>query len=259
MEKHETSITLPLFKPQPLRASGVRWILLMLMPALSPAAEETPKEVLTLWRQLPALAKSTPPQAYEKLHTWLPERGLRGLYTKAQFALNLAQLEKLSGQRIFRAGPHQNGALQLKAMGEFGHYNPAFLKWAGQHGIPGRQNALLRKELQPVYDRHLKQLARNFYRAYQLLQAEPVRATKAREGYLDRLAAEGKAGLWLQDFFRPETNRMNQQGHDWYETNVALGFWVRRKLDGSAPECHTLLLALLQTHDAVWLKKQQAN
>jgi hypothetical protein len=44
---------------------------------------------------------------------------------------------------------------------------------------------------------------------------------------------------------------------DWYVGNVALGFWVRRNLDGSAKEYQSLLLALLQTHDAKWLKAQQ--
>ena len=63
-------------------------------------------------------------------------------------------------------------------------------------------------------------------------------------------------GMWLQDFFRPEADRMEKWG-DWYEGNVALGFWVRRNLDGSAKECQSLLLALHQTHDAKWLKAQQ--
>jgi len=220
------------------------------------AAEGSPKEVLALWRQLPALAKSTPKEAYRKLDTWLPNRGVRGLYAKAQFALNLAQLEKLSGHKIFRLGPHQNGQLHLNAREDFGHYNSAFLKWATQHGIPGQHNAQLRKELQPVYDQHLRQLARNYFWAHQILQANPQRATKALEGYLDQLASKGKAGMWLQDFFRPEADRMEKWG-DWYEGNVALGFWVRRNLDGSAKECQSLLLALLQTHDAKWLKAQQ--
>ena len=32
--------------------------------------------------------QSTPKEAYRKLDTWLPNRGVRGLYAKAQFALN---------------------------------------------------------------------------------------------------------------------------------------------------------------------------
>ena len=91
----------------------MRWMLLLIFPLLAEAANKPPKEVLALWRQLPKLAKDTPNKAYRDLHTWLPHRGLRGLYAKAQFALNLAQLEKLSGQKIFHAGPHLGGKLDL--------------------------------------------------------------------------------------------------------------------------------------------------
>ena len=232
-------------------------MLLSIFPLLAGAANKPPKEVLALWRQLPKLAKDTPNKAYRDLHTWLPNRGLRGLYAKAQFGLNVAQLEKLSGQNIFRSGPHRDGELDLKAKGDFGHYNPAFLKWALQNGIPGQHDAKLRKELQPVYDKFLRRTARNFFRAHQLLQAMPKRAAKARDGYVEKMAAEEDAGDWLQEFFRPEADRMDKAGHDWYEINVALGFWVRRELDGSAKEFQALLAALLQTHDAAWLKQQK--
>jgi hypothetical protein len=50
---------------------------------------------------------------------------------------------------------------------------------------------------------------------------------------------------------------MDKAGHDWFEINVALGFWVRRELDASSKDAHALLFALLQTHDAAWLKQQK--
>ena len=232
-------------------------MLLLIFPLFASAADKSPKEVVALWRQLPKLAKDTPDKAYRDLDTWLPNRGLRGLYAKAQFALNLAQLEKLSGQKIFHAGPHLGGKLDLKAKGDFGHYNPAFLKWALQNGIPGQHDAKLRKELQPVYDKYLRRTARNFSRTHQMLLAMPKRAAKARDGYVEKIAAEENASDWLQEFFRPEADRMDKAGHDWYEINVALGFWVRRELDASSKDAHALLFALLQTHDAAWLKQQK--
>ncbi len=218
-------------------------------------ADQSPKEVVALWRQLPQLAKDTPNKAYRDLDTWLPNRGLRGLYAKAQFALNVAQLEKLSDHKIFRAGPHRNGKLDLNAEGDFGHYNPAFLKWALQNGIPGRHDAKLRKELQLVYEKFLKRTARHYFRTHKLLQTMPARAAKARDGYAVMLAAERDAGEWLQEFFRPESDQADKAGEDWFETNVSLGFWVRRDLDGSSKEFQALLSALLQTHDAAWLKQ----
>ena len=126
-----------------------------------------------------------------------------------------------------------------------------------QNGIPGQHDAKLRKELQPMYDKFLRRTARNFFRAHQLLQAMPKRAAIARDGYVAKMAAEDDASEWLQDFFRPEADRMDKAGHDWFEINVALGFWVRRELDGSAKDFQALLAALLQTHDAAWLKQQK--
>ena len=233
----------------------MRWMhFLLLLPFSGFAGDKPPKEIVALWRALPQLARDTPQKAYQDLGTWLPNRGLRGLYAKAQFAMNLAQLQKLSGHRIFGVGPHQNGKLNLKSANEFGHYNPAFIKWVTANGIPGGKNPKLRMELQPVYDKYLRRTARGFFVAHQNLMAQPARLKRVQARYLDLLDAEKDAGDFLQESFRPDTVRLEKAGHDWYEVNVAHGFWVRRNIDGTADEFHALLTTLLRTHDADWLK-----
>mgnify|MGYP001341271986 CR=1 FL=1 len=233
----------------------MRWMhFLLLLPFAGFAGDKPPKEIVALWRALPQLARDTPQKAYQDLGTWLPNRGLRGLYAKAQFAMNLAQLQKLSGHRIFGVGPHQNGKLNLKSANEFGHYNPAFIKWVTANGIPGGKNPKLRMELQPVYDKHLRRTARGFFVAHQNLMSQPARLKRVQARYLDLLDAEKDAGDFLQESFRPDTDRLEKAGHDWYEVNVAHGFWVRRNIDGTADEFHALLTTLLRTHDADWLK-----
>ena len=234
----------------------MRWMLLFFV-SFSALAAEPPKEILNLWRTLPQLAKNTPAKSYRDLNTWLPDRGLRGLYAKAQFVLNLAQLQKISGHKIFRAGPHGAGKLNLKAVDDFGHYNPTFLKWLTAHGIPGRHNANQRKELQPVYDKFLRRPARGFLAAHRSLMANPARLTRIQAQYRKHLDAQKDAGHFLQETFRQDADRLEKSGHDWYEANVAHGFWVRRSLDGTADECHTLLLTLLKTHDEKWFKAQR--
>ena len=234
----------------------MRWLCILVILEL-PLLAESPKQIVELWRALPHLAKTTPAQAYKKLNTWLPELGLRGLYAKAQFALNLAQLEKVSGHKIFLAGPHKEGQLNLDVRSDFGHYNPKFLQWAAANGIPGLKDAKLRTELQPVYDKYLRRTARGFFVAHQNLKAQPQRLKLVQARYLDLLDAEKDAGDFLQESFRPDTVRLEKAGHDWYEVNVAHGFWVRRTIDGTADEFHTLLTALLTTHDSKWLKAQR--
>ena len=236
----------------------MRWMpIFLLLPFVGFAADKPKKEIMALWRTLPQLAKDTPQKAYRDLGTWLPDRGLRGLYAKAQFALNLAQLQKLSGHKIFGSGPHQNGKLNLKSANDFGHYNPAFIKWITANGIPGEMNPKLHKELQPVYDKYLRRTARGFFVAHQNLTAEPQRLKLVQARYLDLLDAEKDAGDFLQELFRPDTDRLEKAGHDWYEVNVAHGFWVRRTIDSTADEFLTLLIALLTTHDSKWLKAQR--
>ena len=236
----------------------MRWMpIFLLLPFVGFAADKPKKEIMALWRTLPQLAKVTPQKAYRDLGTWLPDRGLRGLYAKAQFALNLAQLQKLSGHKIFGSGPHQNGKLNLKSANDFGHYNPAFIKWITANGIPGGKNPELRKELQPVYDKYLRRTVRGFFVAHQNLTTQPQRLKLVQARYLDLLDAEKDAGDFLQELFRPDTDRLEKAGHDWYEVNVAHGFWVRRTIDSTADEFHTLLITLLTTHDSKWLKAQR--
>ncbi|MDP7011964.1 MAG: hypothetical protein QF685_11355 [Verrucomicrobiota bacterium] len=236
----------------------MRWMhFLLLLPFAGFAGDSSPKEILALWRALPQLAKDTPQKAYQDLGTWLPNRGLRGLYAKAQFALNIAQLQKLSGHKIFGVGPHQNGKLHLTSANEFGHYNPAFIKWVTANGIPGGKNPKLRMELQPVYDKYLRCTARGFFVAHQNLMDQPARLKRVQARYLDVLDAEKDAGDFLQESFRPDADRLEKAGHDWYEVNVAHGFWVRRTIDGTADEFHILLATLLTTHDSKWMKAQR--
>jgi len=231
----------------------MRWALLLFV-SYSVFAAEPPKEILNLWRTLPKVAATTPQKAYRDLHTWLPDRGLRGLYAKAQFALNIAQLQKVSGHRIFHSGPHQAGKLNLKALDDFGHYNPAFIKWFTAHGVPGKNDAKLKAELQPVYDKFLRRTARGFFAAHKSVMTDPERLKKVQSQYLERIDNEKAAGIFLQEAFRSAADQLEKAGHDWYEASVAHGFWVRRSIDGTNDECHALLLALLKTHDAKWLK-----
>ncbi len=213
-----------------------------------------PEVLRRTFAKLPELAKSTPQREYRALHTWLPERGLRGLYAKVRKDAGLAALENLSGGKVFLKGPHQKGKLNLKAKSDFGRYNPAFVRWLATHGIPGRQDPILRHLLQPVYDKHLRRTARGFYVAHQNLKTQPRRMKQVQARYLELLEAKKDAGEFLQETFRADTDRYEKSGHDWYEVNVAHGFWVRRSIDGTIDEFHIVLNRLPETYDSNFLE-----
>ena len=104
-----------------------------------------------------------------------------------------------------------------------------------------------------MYEKFLRSRARSFYSAHKNLHANPKRLQRATEKYNDLMAAE-KPSFAMQEFFRVDADRLEKTGLDWFETNVAHVFWIRRTIDGSTKDCHSLLIALLQTHDAKWLK-----
>ena len=166
-----------------------------------------PDVLCRTFARLPELAKSTPEREYRALHTWLPERGLRGLYAKVRKKAGLAVLENLSGVKVFLKGPHQKGKLKLDAKADFGRYNPAFVRWLATHGIPGRQDPILRRQLQPVYDKHLRRTARGFYVAHQNLKTQPRRMKQTQARYLELLEAKKDACEFLQETFRDDTDR----------------------------------------------------
>ena len=213
-----------------------------------------PEVLRRTFAKLPEFAKSTPEREYRALHTWLPERGLRGLYAKVRTKAGLAVLENLSGVKVFLKGPHQKGKLNLKAKSDFGRYNPTFVRWLATHGIPGRQDPILRRQLQPVYDKHLRRTARGVYVAHQNLKTQPRRMKQTQARYLELLEAKKDAGEFLQETFRDDTDRYEKSGHDWYEVNVAHGFWVRRSIDGTIDEFHTALTRLLETYNPDFLQ-----
>jgi len=216
-----------------------------------------PEVLRRAFSQLPELAKSTPQKEYRALNTWLPERGLRGLYAKVRKGAGLAVLENLSGVKIFLKGPHKKGKLKLDAKADFGRYNPAFVRWLATHGIPGQQNPLARRQLQSVYDKYIRRTARGFFVAHQNFISQPRRMKQVQTRYLELLDRQKDAGDFLQETFRVDTDRYEKSGHDWYEVNVAHGFWVRRAIDGTIDEFQIALTRLLETYDSAWIEAQR--
>ena len=206
-----------------------------------------------LWHATPKLLKPVPDDAFlGDLNTWLPNRGLRGLYGHLRKEVSYKSLEKLSGMKIFVKGPHTEGKLNLESEG-FGHYNPNFPKWLRQHAIPGRKGKAMAILLQPVYDHSFRQLARTYFLAHQHVHSNPKQFEVTKRAYKMRIKNRNSPGEFLQEAFRVFANKMDNSGYDWYEANTAPGFWVRRSIDGTDNEFHKTLEILLKTHDADFL------
>lgn len=214
-------------------------------------SEGTPPVIIYLWQRFPSLTEFDSEEAYKRLSTWLPDRGLRGLWLKVSQVLSLSRIEELAGLRIFLGGPHEGGAMNLGSKDSFGRYNPEFVGWLGRHAVPPRT-----AEFQAIYDRFFRRMARGYYASFEDLRANPGVLEGAKRAYLERLAhADGKAELFLEETFRKRADALAKQGHDWYEVYVAYGFWVRRAIDRTDQEFAVALKALLSVYDPDYLKR----
>jgi energy-coupling factor transporter ATP-binding protein EcfA2 len=216
--------------------------------------------------------------------SWI--QGPRTLYTHARTLMDLDKMKSLvAPMPIFLSGPH-GGKLEFYSY-DFGRYNPEFVRWAVDHLIPAASDPAFRAETAPVYQKHLKEAARIYYLAYLHLDKHAPEVAALREKYLESVRDyKGKAydpnsfnsgpGGILQSKFsnsfadefekgsggfgdapsKPSARRnyawTSDQGA--YYADTAIGFWIRRQIDGTAPDFFAGLKKLLETYDAQFLK-----
>ena len=214
--------------------------------------------------------------------TYFSHFGLRGLACTAAAAEPLGAVATAAGVPVFVSGPHAPGpaglGLDLTSIRTFGHYNPAFVAWAVENGIPGEGNAAARMATQGVYDAHLSRLARVYWLVYGGLAADgyparvPVGPLKDYQVFLRGGPAGAGADEYNPGFspyaFDARSERIPgalgipASDMDYYsalyEANTAAGFWLRRAEDDTQAAFHDGLRRLLTTYDAAWLAAHPA-
>lgn len=208
--------------------------------------------------------------------TYFASFGVRGLACAANTVEPLGAVVAAAPMPVFVSGPHAPGpdglGLDLGSRA-FGHYDPAFVRWAVATAIPGEGNPALRVATQPVYDQKLRRLARVYWLVRAGLVAEgypartPVGPAKdyvryLRGGPLGAGASEYAPGFSMVAFSDrsaavPAALSIARDDLDWYsalyEANAATGFWLRRAEDGTEATFQDGLRRLLATYDAGWL------
>lgn len=206
--------------------------------------------------------------------TYFPDFGVRGLACAAAQVVPATTLAGRAPVAPFRQGPHAVSdravRLDLTAENTFGHYDPVFVRWLVEAGVPDGQTA--RTLAQPVYDRHLARLARVYWLTHADLAAAgypeetPEGALTAYAAYLDGGpipdGMEGYEGGFAVYAFTDRSQRLLPEvglapgENEWeatYEANTAYGFWLRRRADGTHAIWHDGLRDLLGAFDAGWL------
>ncbi|MEY2556707.1 MAG: hypothetical protein QOE34_132 [Verrucomicrobiota bacterium] len=209
--------------------------------------------------------------------------GLRWRYAGLKTLIDLEKMKSLAPVPIFLSGPHDRD-LNFRSY-DFGRYNPAFVRWATDNLIPAASNPAFRELTAPTYQKHVKEIARLYYLAYFHLDKHASEVSDLRTKYLKSIQ-EHVGKTWDEDsssspnavyetFYRffaeqyetgkntdwvvegPHPTRLSYR---WltdmggYYAQAAPGFWIRRQIDGTAPDFFAGLKKLLETYDADFLK-----
>jgi len=189
--------------------------------------------------------------------TYVPEFGIRGKYFSNKKLLSLAQVAKLVGEPIFKAGgPHSND-IEFKAGGAFGNYNAAFLTKLEAFVKPILADKKFTTKTQDLYDRQFKNYMRCFWHTYQRVIAIEKSKKEAIAAYKTYIADSGsEAGNNMQEFFRELAEEYTAFNFEWYEINTTAVFWVRRAMDGTDDEFYKLMRLTIETFDKSFLEKK---
>ncbi len=236
--------------------------------------------VWTAWQSFDRVEGSDgfggPDACHAAFGTYFTGFGVRGLACATTDLQPLGAVVAAAPMPVFVGGPHAPGPAGLGLdLGSrtFGHYNPAFVRWAVATAIPGEGNPALRAVTQPVYDQKLVRLARVYWLVRDGLVAEgyPERTSPGpttdyvqflRGGPLASGASEYAPGFSMYAFNDrseavPRALGIASDDLDWfsalYEAEAATGFWLRRAEDGTQATFHDGLRRLLATYDADWL------
>lgn len=254
-----------------------------------PDADPEPTDALIdVWAAIPVgnaglEGLDVPSVCDEPFGTWFADFGVRGLACSADQKLPLAGVLARGPGPVWTSGPHRPTAgslgLDLTAPRAFGYYDPAFVRWAVENGVPESRAA--RTLAQPIYNAHVRRLARVYWESYRALAAGGFPETlsgpaRAYAAFLDGgpmpsgTEFEGGVSVFLlfDEVSQPIAEELTEtmapprgdgvvgSWNEWevrYEANTALGFWVRRRADGTLPLFRDGLRDVLAAFDSAWL------
>ncbi len=225
-------------------------------------APHAPRKVATVadaWRALPQTGNAC---GDDLEFDYGVEGGMRNFFCRALTVFSWKTFLALAPVPPFRSGAHADGRLDLKNAKQFGHYDPAFVRWAATALIPAAADPRLKAQTQAVYDKQMKTLARVYYQVWRVLQGDPAWTSKERELY--RAAAEKGDGSWSGDTVELYHDTLGSSDRDWggNDPNLvrsATMWWLRRTIDETAPDWAAGLERLLGTYDGAWLSSMKAK
>ncbi|MGB0524682.1 MAG: hypothetical protein ACPGJS_17040 [Flammeovirgaceae bacterium] len=152
---------------------------------------------------------------------------------------------------------HGAAILKTKEEAGFRHFNPDFITWAGATMVPEPTDQILGHTYQALYDRIFQRFFRTMAVSYQYIQE----VRDFEEEYLNYSRnAENpdfRALTYLDERFGEALPEYTiESDSDAWTPQMAIGFWLRRGIDGTADELWTELQRALEKYDSEWLANE---
>lgn len=200
----------------------------------------------------------------EDLFDYWPTGGIRIFGCHVFSLTSFEQVVGVAGLSPFLSGPHTQG-LDLTSSTDFGHYNPAFVRFLADHAIPAADDPAFRAATQAHYDTYVRPLARILHATHEKLADNPQCAEAERAEYaqaIDNGYTRDYVEPWYF-FMHPEycshrraeyeffsrTDGEMDGGYDGNVTKTAVGFWLRRSLDGTDALFFEALVRLMNAYE----------
>lgn len=202
--------------------------------------------------------------ACDNLFDYFPGGGIRSFYCHLQEFATYDQIETILDMPVFLSGPHVDGQLDHHSRSSFGHYNPEFVRTIASWALPAARDRQFLLGTRSVYERGVQPLARTYWATYQKLKANPDYWRSQQHEVQAYLAGDGMPEFYYEKYFvfmndafianRDQPieyfyGRGFDGGYDGNVVKSAVGFWIRRGIDGTAHEFARGLEQLLALYD----------
>lgn len=196
------------------------------------------------------------------------------IFCKIQTVLSFRKFSEYLDISIFESGPHTKYYLELNSNSDFGHYHPEFPVKLREFLLPAKNNKSLYTLTLPIYESLIQSTARDFFIVYQKLDSNPRFFRKEADRYL-LLVAENRLDPYYLDrfilFLYPaftdnedpeESSRfVYRKGDETIDAQIVkelVGFWIRRKVDGTDTDFILGLVDLLKLYDSEFYQSRTA-
>lgn len=159
------------------------------------------------------------------------------------------------GKELFTTGEEYFYSWDEGEVVPFHSYNPEIIKWGVKNLIPSPKTKIGDKTAQQVYDVVFKRFCRLMVESYTYLEQNDFQ--KEADQYQSLMNVDQFDGLsYLSGKFQDALTSYNYtDDYSSLQPHMALGFWLRRRLDNTDNEFLEGFTKILSMYDNEWFKK----